>query len=648
MKRLSILILCVPPMLLICSCMTADLTGATAAEKIELYTLTNKAGTVVKITNYGARITSISVPDRAGKHADIALGYAKPESYMTAVSKPYFGATIGRYANRIAQGTFGLDSTTYSLATNNGPNHLHGGTIGFDKVLWHASPVHSDVFDGLRLTYFAKDGEEGYPGNLQCAVVYKLTDANELMIEYEATTDQATPINLTNHTYFNLAGEGSGPILDHRLRIYADHFTPVDKTLIPTGIIAPVAGTPLDFTAEKSIGRDIDQENQQLQFGSGYDHNFVLNKQGKPGSMTLAATVYEPNSGRFMEVLTEEPALQFYSGNFLDGRLTGKSGRPYGRRSGFCLETQHYPDSPNQPQFSSTILRPGETYNTRTMYRFSVKGSITDRVLVCSHRANYGDAPENSLAGIKACIEGGVDMIEIDVAQTKDGKLVLMHDKTVDRTTNGSGRIEEMNWAEVKKLRLRKRGKKKELTEETVPALEEALNLCKDKIHVNLDMKGASIFDCAEVAKKTGTEDLLMYRASSLNWLKRVSARYPGIHISPRFDFRKKDVNWPGEGTGLTFCEPYLEAIDIWGVDIPFASLSHPAVSRENLVALNKRNVRAWALTLNIVSYGGFRDRDALKDPAAVWGTLIDRGISVIMTDESEALIKYLKSINRH
>lgn len=342
-------------------------------DRIQLFTLKNKAGTEIKITNYGAILTSIRVADRNGEFADIALGYNGVEGYINAVDKPYFGAIVGRYGNRLAKGSFTLDGETYSLAKNNDPNHLHGGIVGFDKVVWDAKPIEGKNFSGLELSYLAKDREEGYPGNLDCKVTYKLTDDNEIVMEYQATTDKATPVNLTNHTYFNLAGEGSGTILDHIVHLNADHYTPVDQTLIPTGEIAPVKDTPFDFTIEKSIGKDINQENEQLQFGRGYDHNFVLNKKGQADKMTLAATVYEPKSGRFLEVLTEEPGVQFYTGNFLDGRLTGKAGKPYLNRGGFCLETQHFPDSPNQPTFPSTILRPTETYSTKTIFRFSVK-----------------------------------------------------------------------------------------------------------------------------------------------------------------------------------------------------------------------------------------------------------------------------------
>lgn len=339
-------------------------------DSIREYTLKNKAGMEVKLTNYGATVTAIKTVDRDGNTADIALGYGDVSGYMNAVDKPYFGSVVGRYGNRIAKGRFTLDGEEYELATNNNENHLHGGVIGFDKVVWDAEVVGRNA---VRFTYLAKDGEEGYPGNLSIAVTYTLTDDNELQIDYLASTDKATPVNLTNHTYFNLKGEGEGTILDHELMLNAKGFTPVDSGLIPTGEVAPVEGTPFDFTTAKSIGRDVGLQDLQLEYGLGYDHNFVLDKEGMEGLMTLAATVYEPTTGRFMEVFTEEPGIQFYCGNFLDGRLKGKSGKTYVHRGGFCLETQHYPDSPNQPNFPSTILRPGEDYETRTVYRFSVR-----------------------------------------------------------------------------------------------------------------------------------------------------------------------------------------------------------------------------------------------------------------------------------
>ncbi len=350
---------------------------ASAKVKVEdfnsarLYTLTNKQGMTVKVTNYGATVTAILVPDRDGKMADVALGYGNLESYLNAVDKPYFGAIVGRYGNRIAKGRFSLDGETYHLATNNGENHLHGGVLGFDKVVWNAKPISAEGWCGVEMSYLSKDGEEGYPGNLQIQVAYKLFEDNELTVEYLATTDKATPINLTQHTYFNLKGEGEGTILDHELMLNAKHYTPIDQGLIPTGELASVLGTPFDFRKSKAIGRDLGQEHEQLKFGLGYDHNFVL--EGEEGTMKLAARVDEPTSGRRLEVYTEEPGVQFYSGNFLDGRLKGKSGKPYVRRGGFCLETQHYPNSPNQPNFPSTILRPGEQYKTKTRLKFSAK-----------------------------------------------------------------------------------------------------------------------------------------------------------------------------------------------------------------------------------------------------------------------------------
>jgi aldose 1-epimerase len=325
----------------------------------------------VKVTNYGAIVTAILVPDRNGKLGDITLGYDRVEDYINAVDKPYFGAIVGRYGNRIANGEFTIDGETYSLATNNGPNHLHGGVIGFDKVVWDAELVGGKGWSGLELSYLAKDKEEGYPGNLSIKVTYKLTDANELIVDYLATTDKATPVNLTQHSYFNLKGEGEGNILDHELMINASKYTPVDSTSIPTGEMTSVTGTPFDFTAAKSIGRDIGKKDEQLEFGLGFDHNFVLNREGD--GLSMAASVHEPTTGRVMEIMTTEPGIQFYCGNFLDGRLKGKSGKPYVHRGGFCLETQHYPDSPNQENFPSTILKPGEEYRTTTVFKFSAK-----------------------------------------------------------------------------------------------------------------------------------------------------------------------------------------------------------------------------------------------------------------------------------
>ena len=323
----------------------------------------------VRVASYGARITSIKVPDRNGAMADVVLGFNTVEPYRSSVKKPYLGATLGRYAGRIANGRFNLDGVEHLLAKNNGPNHNHGGVTGFDKVVWDAKQLRS----GVQFNYTSPDGEEGYPGTLKARVTYTLTDANELIIDYRATTDRATPVNLSNHTYFNLAGEGSDTVLDNELMIDAEEMLPIDRTSVPTGKIASVAGTPFDFRMSKPVGRDIDQTNEQLARGSGYDHTFVLNP--KKGAKNPAATLYEKTSGRKLEVFTDQPGLQLYTANFLDGSLNGKSGKPYLKRSSLCLETQHFPDSPNQPQFPNTILRPGETYQTKTIYQFSVSDS---------------------------------------------------------------------------------------------------------------------------------------------------------------------------------------------------------------------------------------------------------------------------------
>ncbi len=339
----------------------------------QLYTLVNASGMKADVTNYGAIIVRLFAADRTGRLDDIVLGYNTIDDYIAAT--PYFGAIVGRYGNRIARGKFTLEGKTYSLATNNSPGeipcHLHGGIVGFDKVLWTAEPLLVNNTPGLKLRYVSKDGEEGYPGNLTITVHYWLGNDNSLKIEYLATSDKATPLNLTQHSYFNLKGEGNGDILGHVLTFKAARTTPVDIGLIPTGKFAPVAGTPFDFTAPHSIGERVNTENEQLKFGGGYDHNWVLDNQ--TGKMALAATVFEPTSGRYMEVWTEEPGLQFYCGNFLDGTNVGKSGRPYKFRNGLCLETQHYPDSPNQPNFPNTILRPGQKYQTSTLYKFSAK-----------------------------------------------------------------------------------------------------------------------------------------------------------------------------------------------------------------------------------------------------------------------------------
>lgn len=334
----------------------------------DLFKLQNDNGIEVYVTNYGGRIVRWLVPDRDGNIADIVLGYDSIEGYLNS-NEVYFGSLIGRYGNRIAEGTFELDGTEYTLAVNNPPNHLHGGPNGFHNVVWDAKMI-SDRH--LRLQYLSEDGEEGYPGNLQVQVHYILNNDNELMIDYTAVTDQKTVVNLTNHAFFNLAGAGSGTVNDHELMINAEHYTPVDSTLIPTGEVAPVSGTPFDFTSAKAIGHDLNEENLQLEHGMGYDHNYVLTKQNE-GALELAARVVEPESGRVMEVLTTEPGIQLYGGNFLNGSDVGKENVPYEFRSAFCLETQHFPDSPNQPDFPSTELEPDEIYHTVSVYRFSIQ-----------------------------------------------------------------------------------------------------------------------------------------------------------------------------------------------------------------------------------------------------------------------------------
>lgn len=335
---------------------------------LDLYTLKNEAGMTVAITNYGGTIVTWTAPDKNGKYEDITLGCDSIGGYEKGV--PFFGALIGRYGNRIAKGKFNLEGKTYTLATNNGANHLHGGIKGFDKVVWTATPVEGNE-PALKLTYTSKDMEEGYPGNLSVEVVYTLQKDNALKIEYSATTDKTTVVNLTNHAYFNLSGDFNS-ILDHEVALNCDKFLPVDKTLIPTGVLQPVVGTPFDFTKSFKIGARInDTLNEQIKFGGGYDHAWILTDA--TNALRLAATVTEPTSGRVMEVLTTEPAIQFYTGNFLDGTIVGKGGIIYKKRSGLCLETEHYPDSPNQSKFPTTTLKPKETYKTTTVYKFSVK-----------------------------------------------------------------------------------------------------------------------------------------------------------------------------------------------------------------------------------------------------------------------------------
>jgi aldose 1-epimerase len=337
---------------------------------VDIFTLT-AAGIEVQAINYGGIIMSIKVPDRTGRVGDVVLGFDSPDGYLSDPPPPYFGALIGRYGNRIAKGRFTLDGHTYTLAVNNAPNHLHGGNRGFDKVMWSAQTRETADGASLILSRTSPDGEEGYPGNLDARVTYTVTARGELVVDYYATTDKATPVNLTQHSYFNLAGEGSGDILAHELMINADRYTPVDDTLIPTGELAPVAGTPFDFRKATRIGARIAQDNPQLKNGKGYDHNWVLNRSGS--GLQLAARLHDPKSGRTLEVRTTEPGLQFYSGNFLDGTIHGKNGHAYAHRGALCLETQHFPDSPNHPSFPSTILRPGQTYESKTVFTFSAR-----------------------------------------------------------------------------------------------------------------------------------------------------------------------------------------------------------------------------------------------------------------------------------
>lgn len=334
-------------------------------DKVDLYTLTNNDGLQIKITNYGGTVLSILTPDRNGNFDQVTLGFDNLKQYIETSS--YFGCLVGRYANRIAKGKFTLNGIEYALAQNNGDNHLHGGLKGFDKVVWQARKFSGKGELGLTLTYQSQDGEENYPGTLDVRVVYTLNNDNALKIEYFATTDQGTVLNLTNHTYFNLAG--TGDILGHELTLNADRFTPTNHTLIPTGELRSVIGTPMDFTTAAIIGHRIEQDDEQLYFAGGYDHNWIINKSDD--ALVLAATVFEPSSGRVLETYTTQPGIQFYSGNFLDGSAVGPDGRIYHKRTGFCLETQHFPDSPNQPHFPSTMLKPGDQYSQTTIYKFS-------------------------------------------------------------------------------------------------------------------------------------------------------------------------------------------------------------------------------------------------------------------------------------
>jgi aldose 1-epimerase len=336
--------------------------------EVQRYVLKNRNGVEIHVINYGGIITHLLAPDRNGKVEDIVLGYDSLAGYLK--ESPFFGAIVGRYGNRIANGKFKLDGKEYTLVQNNNGQHLHGGTVGFDKVFWDIQENNSSAGNGLRLTYLSKDMEEGYPGNLNVTVDYTLTEENELRIDYKATTDKATVVNLTQHSYFNLSGNGSRDILDHVLKLNADQYVPVTKVLIPTGQLAPVKGTPFDFNTPTPVGARINDRHEQLQIAGGYDHCWVLSDKS---NLKDAGLLYDSVSGRTLQVLTTEPGIQFYSGNFLTGTITGKGGVVYKHRYGLCLETEHFPDSPNQSQFPSVVLKPGETYSTQTIYKFGVK-----------------------------------------------------------------------------------------------------------------------------------------------------------------------------------------------------------------------------------------------------------------------------------
>jgi aldose 1-epimerase len=345
-----------------------DFGRAPDGRAVSIYTLTNRAGAEARIITYGGAVVSLTAPDRRGRFADVVLGFDDMAGYLAQDSN--VGVLIGRYGNRIGGARFTLNGVEYKLAANNGAHSLHGGLKGFDKVVWEARPLRARGGAALELTYLSRDGEEGFPGNLRARVVYTLTDRNELRVDYHATTDKDTVVNLTQHSYFNLKGHGRGDILDHRLRLNSSRFTPTDSTSIPTGELRPVRGTPFDFTRPTAIGARIGADDEQLKYGNGYDHNFVV--RGRRGVLRKAAEVYEPTTGRVMEVWTTEPGVQLYTGNYLNG-ARGKGGQTYPRRSGFCLETQHYPDSPNKPQFPSTVLRRGGRYRTTTVYKFSAR-----------------------------------------------------------------------------------------------------------------------------------------------------------------------------------------------------------------------------------------------------------------------------------
>jgi aldose 1-epimerase len=340
--------------------------GTHNGKEVYLFTLTNKDGNVLKLTNFGARIVWIEVPDKEGKKDNVTFGFDSFERMING--DPYYGALVGRYANRIANGKFTLDGVEYTLARNNGPNSLHGGPGGWHSSVWNSEIAPNSEFPAVKFTFRSPDMEEGYPGNMDIEAVYTWTDKNEIVIDYKCTTDKKTVFNITNHAYFNLHGAGNGDILDHVVTINASNITPVDSNLIPTGELRPVTGTPFDFTTPHSVGERINEKYDQLILGRGYDHNFVLDKK-----VEVAASVYDPVSGRFLEVITDQPGVQFYCGNFLDGKLIGYGGKPYNFRTGLCLETQHFPDSPNHPGFPSTVLNSGETFKSQTIYRFSVR-----------------------------------------------------------------------------------------------------------------------------------------------------------------------------------------------------------------------------------------------------------------------------------
>jgi aldose 1-epimerase len=340
--------------------------GVFKGKEVYIFTLTNKSGNVLKLTNFGAKVTWLEVPDRSGKKENVTFGYETFEGMVQG--DPYFGSIVGRYANRVAKGKFTLDGVEYSLPINDGPNSLHGGPEGWHSVVWDAEVPAGSEFPTVKFTYKSPDMEAGYPGNMNVETIYTWNDNNEIVIDYKCTSDKNTVLNITNHAYFNLHGAGNGDILDHQVVINADRFVPVDSTLIPTGELRPVAGTPFDFTTPHTVGERINEQYEQLILGKGYDHTFVLNSPRE-----VDATVYDPVSGRFMEVISDQPGVQFYTGNFLDGTQIGHGGKSFIYRSGLCLETGHYPDSPNQPDFPSTTLKAGETFTSQTIYRFSVK-----------------------------------------------------------------------------------------------------------------------------------------------------------------------------------------------------------------------------------------------------------------------------------